>query len=69
MAEKAEQTVTVNDKVYKLSELSEECKKQIVNINTVDGELRRLQAQVAIHQTARNTYQRALVDALPKEDK
>ena len=59
--------VTINGREYDLDKLSEEAKSQLGNIAGVDEELRRLQRQVAIYQTARNAYANALQLALPKD--
>ena len=53
-------TWTINDKEYDLDDLSETAKSQIVNIQVVDGEIARLKQQLAIMQTARNAYGKAL---------
>ena len=59
MAEEVK-TWTINDKEYDLDDLSETAKSQIVNIQVVDGEIARLKQQLAIMQTARNAYGKAL---------
>lgn len=59
-------TVKINDKEYKLADLSKEAKDQLTNLRVCDGELQRLKAQIAITETARNAYARALDAALPK---
>ena len=51
---------TINDKEYDLDDLSDTAKSQIVNIQVVDGEIARLKQQLAIMQTARNAYGKAL---------
>lgn len=66
MAKKAEPSLTYNEKTYKVSELSEDARKQIVNVQATEAEIKRLQVQLAIAQTARNAYQQALLDLLPK---
>jgi hypothetical protein len=53
-------TWTINDKEYDLDDLSDTAKSQIVNIQVVDGEIGRLNQQLAIMQTARNAYGKAL---------
>jgi hypothetical protein len=53
-------TWTINDKEYDLDDLSDTAKSQIVNIQVVDGEISRLNQQLAIMQTARNAYGKAL---------
>ncbi|MDP3301983.1 MAG: DUF6447 family protein [Sulfuricurvum sp.] len=60
-------TVTINDKEYKLEDLSEEAKAQLVSIQVVDQKLADLNTQVAIMQTARNAYAQALTALLPKK--
>ena len=64
MADAQEQVVRIDDKEYKVSELSDAAKTQLVNLRVVDQELARLQQQTAIAQTARNTYAKALNEAL-----
>jgi len=59
-------TVKINDKEYKLADLSNEAKAQLTNLRVCDAELQRLKAQIAITETARNAYARALDAALPK---
>lgn len=55
------QTITINNKAYNLDALNEAAKQQLNNIQVVDAELAKLQQQIAIYQTARNTYVQALV--------
>ncbi len=50
-----------------MDKLSGEARQQAMNINLVDQEIRRLQVQLTIYQTARNAYATALQQALPKE--
>jgi len=66
MAKKEEPTLTHNDKSYKVSELSEDARKQLINVQATEAEIRRLQVQLAIAQTARSAYEQALVELLPK---
>jgi len=67
MAKSEEATLTHNDKTYKVSELPEDAQKQLLNVQVAEGEIRRLQMQLAIAQTARGAYQKALIDLLPSE--
>ena len=48
--------IKIDDKDYELDTLSDEAKSQLVNIQFVDAELQRVNAQTAVLQTARNTY-------------
>jgi len=59
-------TVKINDKEYKLADLSAEAKAQLTNLRVCDAELQRLKAQIAITETAKVAYGRALEAALPK---
>lgn len=58
-------TVNIDNKVYDLDLLSDECKAQLASIQFVDQELSRLQAQIAVLQTAKSTYAQALKSSLP----
>jgi len=60
------QTIDIDGKSYGLDKLSDEAKAQLGNIQAVDAELKRLQQQTAIAQTARNAYARALQEELAK---
>ena len=62
------QYITINGTSYAAENLSEAAKTQAANVQVVDAELARLQQQVAIAQTARNTYVAALIDAVKGKD-
>jgi Family of unknown function (DUF6447) len=62
-----EPTLTHNGKTYNVSELPEAAQKQLMNVKIADSEIRRLQMQLAIAQTAHNAYQQALIEILPVE--
>ncbi|WP_396190035.1 DUF6447 family protein [Flavobacterium sp.] len=57
-------TLNIDNKEYDLDKLSEEAKQQLKNVQFADQEIQRLQVQLALAQTARNTYFRALNEAL-----
>ncbi|WP_151704830.1 DUF6447 family protein [Nitrincola alkalilacustris] len=59
-------TVKINDKEYKLADLSEDAKAQLTNLRVCDAELQRLKAQIAIVETAKAAYGRALTEELSK---
>ena len=61
-------TVTIDEKEYDTDDLSDEAKAQYNSINATDTEITRINLQLAIHQTARNAYARALNELLPKDD-
>jgi len=62
---KEEQSLTVNGVKYLMADLAEDAKNQLVNLHAAETEIKRLQVQLAIAQTARNAYQQALIALLP----
>ncbi|MEX0429805.1 DUF6447 family protein [Spiribacter insolitus] len=57
--------VTIDGREYDLEKLSDAAKSQLGNIQVTDQEIARLQQQLAIAQTARQAYARALQEELP----
>ena len=57
-------TIKIDDKEYETEFLSTEAKQQLQMLTISDSEIKRLQAQLAIAQTARNAYLRALGEAV-----
>lgn len=53
-------SVTIDGATYTLESLGEQGREQLRNLQVTDQEIRRLQDQLAIMQTARNTYARIL---------
>ena len=68
MSDKPEQVVTIAGKQYKLDELSEHAKAQLVNIRVTDREIERLDQQLSIFKTARSAYTSALLAAVQEAD-
>jgi len=68
VAEQPQQTVTIDGTEYNLAELSENARNQLHNLRVTDQEIARLQQQLAIYQTARTAYARALREELPKAE-
>ena len=64
----AGKTITINGKEYELSSLSENARAQVTNLRVTDGEIERLKAHLAIFQTARTAYAKALKDELEKTE-
>lgn len=60
-------SITIDNKEYKLEDLSDEAKAQIGSIQVVDQKIADLNTQLAIMQTARNAYAQALTSLLPKK--
>ena len=50
----------VNGKTYDIDKLSDEAKSQVVSLQFVEAELARLNAHIAVFQTAKNGYINAL---------
>lgn len=63
----ASQTITIDGVEYQLSDLSEEARAQVVNLRVTDQEIAKIKQQLAIYQTARAAYARALGDKLPSK--
>ena len=62
------QKITIDGVEYALNDLSNDAKSQLMNLRVTDQEIARLQTQLAIAQTARAAYARALSAALPQGD-
>ena len=66
MDQKPEGVITIDDDEYKISEMSDAAKAQLANIQFVDGQIRQLQNEWAVSDTARLGYQAALKGELLK---
>jgi hypothetical protein len=53
-------TIKIDDTEYELENLSEKAKGQLTSIQFVDNEVARLQAKIAVLQTARMAYSKTL---------
>ena len=60
-------TIKIDNNEYDLDTLSDGAKSQLQMLQITDQEIVRLNAQLAIAQTARNAYSRALQEALPPQ--
>ena len=58
--------MTIDGQEYDTEEFSDEAKAQLQSIQVVDRKIAELNADIAIMQTARNTYGKALNELLPK---
>lgn len=58
--------IKIDEIEYEFDNLSQEVKNHLANLQFVDAELARLNAQAAVFQTARNAYSQALKELLPK---
>jgi len=59
--------VNINGKEYKIDDLSDNAKGQLQSLVFAQGEVKRLQAQLAVVQTAQRAYQMALESELPAD--
>ena len=60
MAKETEQKITIDEIEYKLSDLSENAKTQLANIQFVDAQIQQLNNEWAVADTARIGYTNAL---------
>ena len=59
-------TITIDDKDYDLDNLSDEAKQQVISLQFVQTEIKRLDAQLAVYKTASMAYSSALKGFLDK---
>ncbi|WP_346799130.1 DUF6447 family protein [Halomonas sp. Bachu 37] len=67
MADEPQQTITIDGTEYNVADLSENAQNQVVNLRVTDQEIAKLKQQLAIYQTARTAYAKALSEELPKK--
>ena len=58
-------TIKIEDKTYDLDQFSPEAKTRLTSIQAAEGEIRHLNVQLALAQTARVSYTKALLTMLP----
>lgn len=58
--------ITIDERQYELDLLSSTTKEQLASLQFVDAEIQKIQARLAVYQTARMAYSNALKAALPK---
>lgn len=61
-----DQTFTIDGTTYKLSDLSEQARAQVQNIQFCDQQIQQLQNELAVSDTARIGYSKALKRELEK---
>ena len=59
--------ITIDEKEYNTDDFSDGAKNQLGSLQAADAEISRLNVLLAIAQTARNAYARALTEELPEE--
>ncbi|MES2901301.1 MAG: hypothetical protein V4723_16335 [Pseudomonadota bacterium] len=58
--------ITVDGVSYKYSQLGEAARAQVANLQFVEAEIARLNSMLAVMQTAKNAYNSALNELLPR---
>ena len=66
MTNSKEKTITIDGVEYKVSDLNDNAKNQIVNLRVTDQEIASLNQKLAIAQTARVAYANALAAEVAK---
>ena len=66
MSKDADQKITINEVEYNLSDLSDQAKAQLANIQFVDAQIQQLNNEWAVADTARIGYTNALKADLAK---
>jgi len=59
-------TLKINDKEYNIADLSNEVKSYIAQIQLIDSKIMPMKAELAVFQTARDTYSTSLNAELEK---
>ena len=62
-----DQKVTIDEKEYSVDALSDEAKSHLNSVQLADQKIAQLRTEIAMIQTARNTYAEALKTSLPTE--
>lgn len=60
--------IKIDEVDYKLDDLSDNAKSQLQGIQVAEAEIKRLNVQLALAQTARNAYMHALQVDLPEQE-
>lgn len=59
--------ITINDMEYNTEDLTENGKAQLASLQFLEAQMNKLQSEIAVYQTARNTYVNALKAELDKQ--
>ena len=58
---------TIDDLEYNTEDLSDNGKAQLASLQFLDVQMKKLQSEIAVYQTARNTYVKELKEALENQ--
>jgi len=64
---KKHDVITIDDKKYALDDLSDQAKAELASLRVTDQRIEKHTIDLAITQTARNAYAKALSEQLPKK--
>ena len=59
-------SITIDGKDYDIDDLSDEAKNQLSSLQFVQGEIKRIEGQMAVYRTAYSAYSNALKSELEK---
>lgn len=62
-----EQKVTIDGQEFSVDSLNDTAKNQLMNLRVADQKIAAVQQELAMLQTARNSYAKVLAENLPKE--
>ena len=57
-------SINIDGKEYSLENLSDDAKQQLVSLQFVQNEIKKLEGQIAVYKTASMAYSKALKDRL-----
>ncbi len=60
-------SITIDGKEYDLNDLSDKAKEQVANLQFVQSEIKKLEAQLAVNKVAASVYSAALNNELETE--
>ena len=58
--------ITIDDIEYNSEDLSDNGKAQLASLQFLEAQMSKLKSEIAVYQTARNSYVAALKDELPE---
>ena len=58
--------ITIDDIEYNTEDLSENGKAQLASLQFLESQMNKIKAEIAVYQTARNSYAAALKEELPE---
>ena len=59
--------ITLDGVEYNTEDLTDNGKAQLASLQFIEAQMKRIQSEIAVYQTARNAYSKALVEELDKD--